>query len=663
MSADTSLSSNEARQVADCVIEIRAGHDDVYLVTMRLTQPDGAADTTLVHNAPFTLNQTALLEVSDAVTYGQLLSAQFFSNPGIRSAWERAMAYSAGTNQGIRLRLRLAGDTVALHGLRWESLYDPNAQSPLALNERVRFSRYIETELLTPVTIPEYPHLSVVVAVANPTNLGIFNRSEIDVEGEVGRVHHALRSMQVTIIGNHNDSIERRASLNTLTGALRGQNQICYLVCHGAMIDQEAYLWLENEHGQADRVSGTAFVATIAQMERPPLLIVLASCYGAGAGDERAFMAIGPRLAEAGVPAVLAMQGLVSKETIRTLMPTLFQELLRDGVIDRALAVARSTLRQSGDWWKPVLFSRLNHGQLWRKRVLAAPASSHARGQSFNRRKELELYTNLLRFEQTTRVLLIQDKQGTGKSNLLQQFKQYALGQRIPVSLIDIKTHAQHSPLAIADEIYNDLSEAPTPFVFTHYEEARRVARNRSWSQNIGQIQAVRASLTETELSAHFGGSAEQPPSSLTLDTNEERDLLRRFVRDLHAGCNERPAVILIDSYELASAEIGRWLQERLFPGLFYIQEPLAPNLLLVIAGKETPAFASNQLADTHTDLIQHISSLSYWTEEDIVECMQAYNVTPEADVVRLLARQAQRGLPTIALVSFIQGQAMIQSR
>jgi hypothetical protein len=92
---------------------------------------------------------------------------------------------------------------------------------------------------------------------------------------------------------------------------------------------------------------------------------VLASCQSAGSGTGDALAALGPQLAEAGIPAVLAMQGNISMETVANFMPVFFEQLQRDGQIDRALAVARGTVRQRHDYWMPVLFMRLRSGRIW----------------------------------------------------------------------------------------------------------------------------------------------------------------------------------------------------------------------------------------------------------------------------------------------------------
>jgi hypothetical protein len=99
--------------------------------------------------------------------------------------------------------------------------------------------------------------------------------------------------------------------------------------------------------------------------------VVLASCQSAGSGDLRrsndqgSLAALGPRLAEIGIPAVLAMQGNISMKTTEQFMPKFFAGLQEDGQIDRAMALARGTVRDRPDWWMPVLFMRLKSGRLW----------------------------------------------------------------------------------------------------------------------------------------------------------------------------------------------------------------------------------------------------------------------------------------------------------
>jgi len=137
-------------------------------------------------------------------------------------------------------------------------------------------------------------------------------------------------------------------------------------VAHGTQAESnEPILWLEDQQGQIQRVPGHELVAQLRELENRPRLVVLVSCQSAGKGAGDVLSALGPRLAEVGIPAVLAMQGNIRMETITKFMPVFFHELQKDGRLDRALNVARGQVRDQPDWWMPVLFMRLKSGRLW----------------------------------------------------------------------------------------------------------------------------------------------------------------------------------------------------------------------------------------------------------------------------------------------------------
>ncbi len=102
------------------------------------------------------------------------------------------------------------------------------------------------------------------------------------------------------------------------------------------------------------------------ELDQRPRLVVLASCQSAGSGTQGdALTALGPRLVQAGIPAVLAMQGDISLQTLAEFMPVFFKEFQQEGLVDLATAVARSAVQGRPDSWMPALFMRLKSGRIW----------------------------------------------------------------------------------------------------------------------------------------------------------------------------------------------------------------------------------------------------------------------------------------------------------
>jgi hypothetical protein len=360
-------------QYADLEIGLHHREAGAYAVEMRFSLPGSDADNRSdAAQAEFNFDDLRA-RLSDPESYGQALTESLFADAAALSAFERArdLARSQNPPLGLRVRLLVGPSAPDLHGLHWETLRAPHGTSPLTTSENILFSRYLSSLDWQPVRPRSKSELRALVVVANPPNLkASYGLAEIDVPAELERATGSLGpSVQVTRLpeAEAEGRPARRATLNNLAACLRDESyDILYLVCHGALRKGEPWLWLEDDTGQAEpRTLGQAFLDVLRDLTQRPRLVVLASCQSAGADAGPALLALGPRLAEAGLPAVLAMQGNFTFDTAARLMPKFFEELQRDGQIDRALAVARGAVQGRPDYWMPALFTRLKSGRLW----------------------------------------------------------------------------------------------------------------------------------------------------------------------------------------------------------------------------------------------------------------------------------------------------------
>jgi|GEM_PF-1206988 len=347
-------------------LNLRAPGDGSYCAELRYQAAGSAAEAQLIDGPdPLVhLDHTHLRALNgDPVAYGRALSDALFADPRMIVALHTARRSAEQAGQLLRFVLRLDLDDPALHTIAWETLRDVRRDEPLANSERLLLSRYLESGDMVPVRRGRPHDLSALVVVAGPADLERFGLGAVDIPAEVARSRAALRQIAPAVIAAGDG---RRATFPALSAALRAAPDILYLVCHATVVDGRTYLWLEDDTGLSARVDSEELAGLIAGLARRPQLIVLAACRSAGEPSADApLAAVGPRLARAGVPAVVAMQGPVAMETVEALMPTFFQELQRDGQIDRALAVARNGVRAHPDWWMPVLFLRTRDGRLW----------------------------------------------------------------------------------------------------------------------------------------------------------------------------------------------------------------------------------------------------------------------------------------------------------
>lgn len=355
------------QQYADLELSLHNAEAGRYSVQFRFSQPGSEADTGLGQEKPVWVelnpaDEALAAEVLDISAYGQTLTEALFKDLALRTAFGQARASAQSQNLPLRLRLWISSSAPELHRLRWELLRDPQDNSPLATNENIYFSRYFSSLDWRPVHLRQKGSLRALTVVANPSDLANYKLAPIDGAAELERARAGLGDIAMTALPTDN----RRASADEIISTLRAEgSDILYLVCHGSMINGRALLYLEGADGKHETVSGEDFALRIRELQKPPRLAVLVSCQSAGNGSGAALSALGPRLVEAGIPAVIAMQANLSMETAAQFLPVFFRELQKDGQIDRALVVARGMVRQQPDFWVPVLFMRLKSGHLW----------------------------------------------------------------------------------------------------------------------------------------------------------------------------------------------------------------------------------------------------------------------------------------------------------
>ncbi len=339
----------------------------VYEVDLRLTQPGSDADLRQVRSAaPLTRDDFARwIELQqDEAAYGRLLFERFFADTELREFLAKARAIAEVIDAPLRIRLFIGPRAAELIQLRWELLPESPGHGCWSTSENVVFSRYVSSQDARPARLYPKADLRALLVVAGPADLATYSLAPIDADGEIARARQGLGTITATSLPPGS-----RATLANLIAQLRrGGCDILYLVCHGAFVKGEPWLWLEDEAGNSARVAGAELVAALRQIRQLPRLVVLASCQSGGtqsSGEPHPMAALGPRVAEAGVPAVVAMQDNISIATASRFSATFFAELQRDGRIDRAMAVARGAVREQLDWWVPVLYQRLRSGRIW----------------------------------------------------------------------------------------------------------------------------------------------------------------------------------------------------------------------------------------------------------------------------------------------------------
>jgi hypothetical protein len=380
---------------ADLRIRIRGPRDPDGVYRVEAQAEDGSFYTGQMQLSQPTIDTLAISEQTENNReYGERLGQLLFT-PQLAAAFQQACG-RAGASGRVRIGLWISNECAELQAFDWERVFfDYNGVSEsLACSPMTPFSRY--TGLPRPegqALISEGRLLRVLLAVANPTDLPPGYdpiaveqelQSVVDVLGKIERVQLTIlpgrTAADTAAFPHYNDlAVEWRKRFTVIEGPATVdvlkqnlvQQDIVHLLAHGRY-DRKAggsLLYLEDEKGSALPAPDTQIVELLTQLRPVPALLYLDSCEQSRhpEGDGRAFVGLGPKLVQAGFPAVVAMQKKVPMELANQLRRQFYRDLLDHGCVDLALNQSRGLLYDSGsaDWSIPVLFLRVPNGQLF----------------------------------------------------------------------------------------------------------------------------------------------------------------------------------------------------------------------------------------------------------------------------------------------------------
>ena len=183
-----------------------------------------------------------LRPISGRATPGRAGRALFLRPGGSRCS---------GAGRPFRLRLDIAPGAPELHSLRWETLRLPEASAPLLTGENLRFSRFLSA--WTGGRCASGPKASSGRSSRSPAR--VMWRS-IAWPRWTRRSSWPPRGPGWATSPTVELATRGQVTLKNLVARLRDGYDILYLVAHGMLVDGEPWLFLEDEDGATERVSG-----------------------------------------------------------------------------------------------------------------------------------------------------------------------------------------------------------------------------------------------------------------------------------------------------------------------------------------------------------------------------------------------------------------------
>lgn len=352
---------------------ISAGGRDAYQVRV-LAAPGGGATAEPVAaptqelralDAAITAWRGLALDRGGVRRLGAALMAWLFRGP-VMQLYRMGLARIA-SEDGLRIRLRI--EPTELHAIPWELCYDAETATFLAQDPRTLLVRY----LLGTFSRGKLAggRLRVCVAMATLADLPPLGAAD-----ETARIEDAFAALDSRVTVQ-----PMTASLDGLQDALRREPNVLHFIGHGGF-DADAGGYLVFDDGRGGPQMADAEVLASYLRGSSVRLAVLNACESARTDPADSFAGVAPRLVQAGLPAVVAMQTLLP-DAAAPVFSGAFYRGLADGLpVDAAVTAGRVALFGHAParayWSIPVLYLAADDGILWEAEaavVDAAPAA------------------------------------------------------------------------------------------------------------------------------------------------------------------------------------------------------------------------------------------------------------------------------------------------
>jgi hypothetical protein len=254
-----------------------------------------------------------------------------------------------------------------------------------------------------------------------------------------------------------------------------------------------------------------------------------------------------------------------------------------------------------------------------------------------NRKPEQDLFKSLMEFNENARLFVVQDKGGTGKSTLL-ELLQYQCKFRFfsPVGFVSLDVPTINNDFVFVETLRNSIG-INEPFPCFDEKIAALAAKNPAAFAPVpipinvsGNITAQSTISGGTQIGAQVNIAASGEWND-ALDVQARKQCIKAFFEDLKSLYDEKPLVVLLDSYDRCSEGLKEWIiDEFVLP--FSINTNKRPQrLLIVLAGRELPDFTS-MLAEQYTVLVRSSSPLSSWEKEHVKDLLRVHQYTKLSD-------------------------------
>ena len=294
--------------------------------------------------------------------FGKTLFNAIFQQ-SIGETYRESKVTAQSQKAGLRIRLRFP-ENPELINIPWEFLFDQRTHSFLTLSGNTSIVRYMELSIGAK-SMQIKPPLHVLVVISDPKNYPPLN-----VAKEREKIQQALTPLEqkqrITL------EVIEHATLQKITQSISQHPcHIIHFIGHGDFSKErnEGVIIFEDDEGNGVPVSSQR-VAAIIEGSQSSRLIVLNACEGGVTSTENIFSGVAQSVVKKGVPAVLAMQYVITDKSAIVFSETFYNALSHGSPVDTSLTLARLAIYNQPneiEFGTAALYMRAQSGRLFGK--------------------------------------------------------------------------------------------------------------------------------------------------------------------------------------------------------------------------------------------------------------------------------------------------------
>ena len=268
---------------------------------------------------------------------------------------------SAAPNSGLRIRLRIDPQLEA-SSFPWEAMWSPDLTKHLNLSPRTPIVRHVELPVSREPLRVALP-LKILVIVSAPHDVPL-----LDGDSEWNKLDTALEELQNR--GLVKLDRLRTADIGQLDSAVADiQPHVVHFIGHGEIDEMDATpcLLFEAINGDSVKVYGEELTVVFQECESLRLVVLNSCLGGAPSGNDLHASSMASTLIRGGLPAVVAMQDVVSDPSATAFAEAFYQALSQGEPVEAAVAAGRRRIfvRTSKiEWFIPSVFLRAREAGL-----------------------------------------------------------------------------------------------------------------------------------------------------------------------------------------------------------------------------------------------------------------------------------------------------------